>query len=431
MRALWLHLRTSPIRWSLPVLVAVDLAVLFLRNRSWIGVWPESGAAAQVPAYLLGVVAAGAAAWAAGTPTRHRLDEQLAVARAPAAASEAYRLGATLILLLIPYVIGQVVAFAVTARTFPPGLRLFWGYALLGLFVMVMATALGWLCGRLLGTLFAALAAAMGFLFLVAILGRVDFVVVSGRPEMTVDPVGLALRLGSVVVVLLALLWLPSPGRARPARRRALWLVPAVLPLAAVVAATSPVVERTPPGNDVMCVNGRMTLCIWPEHEKYLPKLRSLNARIALLPDRFVPPPRMNEIGIEQTRHLRPDGVVQIDEDAGAPTFYILEGSPWSYAGDVGTAITNVTLGFTDARHCNWDSLTSADQERLWVLGAWLEAYLVGRNTPDYQTDAPTEMQAAWARGRGIAGEQSPAEQFRWAEGEASDLRGRYCRSAR
>lgn len=138
---MWLHLRTSPIRWSLPVLLAVDLAALFLRNRSWIGVWPESGAAAQVPAYLLGVVAAGVAAWAAGTQTRHRLGEQLAVARVHPATSEAYRLGATLILLLIPYVIGQVVAFAVTARTFPPGLGLFWGYALLGLFVMVMATA--------------------------------------------------------------------------------------------------------------------------------------------------------------------------------------------------------------------------------------------------------------------------------------------------
>jgi hypothetical protein len=29
--------------------------------------------------------------------------------------------------------------------------------------------------------------------------------------------------------------------------------------------------------------------------------------------------------------------------------------------------------------------------------------------------------------GRGIAGEQSRAEQFRWAEGEVGDLRGRYC----
>ena len=66
MTALWLHLRTSPIRWALPVLVALDMAVIFLRGRHWIGVWPETGAAAQVPAYLLGVVGAGAACCASG-----------------------------------------------------------------------------------------------------------------------------------------------------------------------------------------------------------------------------------------------------------------------------------------------------------------------------------------------------------------------------
>ncbi|HEX6968351.1 MAG TPA: hypothetical protein VF174_06010 [Micromonosporaceae bacterium] len=428
---MWLHLRTSPIRWSLPVLLAVDLAALFLRNRSWIGVWPESGAAAQVPAYLLGVLAAGVAAWAAGAQTRHRLHEQLAVARVHPAISEAYRLGATLILLLIPYVIGQVVAFAVTARTFPPGLGLFWGYALLGLFVMVMATAFGWLCGRLLGTLFAALAASMGFLFLLTLLGRVGFVVLSGRPNTMVDPVGLVLRLGSVMLLLVALLWLPSPGRARPARRAIVLQVAAILPLAMVVVTTSPVVDRTPPGDDVTCVNGRMTLCIWPEHEKYLPKLRSLNARIGLLPASFVPPPRMNEIGIERTWHLGPDGVIHLDGDAGAPIFHILEGSPWSYAGDVSNAILASTFGFTDTQYCSWDTLTSADQERLSVLGAWLEAYLVGRSTPDYETNAPMEMQAAWARGRAIAGEQSLPEQFRWADREVGDLRGRYCKPVR
>ncbi|HEY0697214.1 MAG TPA: hypothetical protein VGD43_05335, partial [Micromonospora sp.] len=178
--------------------IAIDLAVLFLRSHHWIGVWPETGAAAQVPAYLLGVVGAGAAAWAAGAPARHGLEEQLGPARVHPAVAEAHRLTATLIVLLIPYLLGQAVAFAVTARTFPPGVHLWLGYALLGLFVILLAVALGWACGKLLGPIFAAFTAALGFLFLAALLDRVGFVVISGRPEVAVHPMPLTLRLGSV-----------------------------------------------------------------------------------------------------------------------------------------------------------------------------------------------------------------------------------------
>ncbi|MER7169588.1 hypothetical protein ABT336_26475, partial [Micromonospora sp. NPDC000207] len=49
MKGFWLHLRNSPIRWALPVLVLLDLAVIFLRTRHWMGVWPETGAAAEGP----------------------------------------------------------------------------------------------------------------------------------------------------------------------------------------------------------------------------------------------------------------------------------------------------------------------------------------------------------------------------------------------
>ncbi|HEY0698625.1 MAG TPA: hypothetical protein VGD43_12545, partial [Micromonospora sp.] len=81
MSAFRLHLRNCPVRWALPVLVALDLAALFLRSRYWIGVWPETGAAAQVPAYLLAPLVAGAAAWAAAAPVRQRTGEQVAAAR--------------------------------------------------------------------------------------------------------------------------------------------------------------------------------------------------------------------------------------------------------------------------------------------------------------------------------------------------------------
>lgn len=53
MRPFWLHLRNCPVRWAVPPLIALDLAVLFLRNRYWLGVWPQAGAAAQLAAYLV------------------------------------------------------------------------------------------------------------------------------------------------------------------------------------------------------------------------------------------------------------------------------------------------------------------------------------------------------------------------------------------
>ncbi|MDG4766780.1 hypothetical protein O7632_22150 [Solwaraspora sp. WMMD406] len=422
MSGLWLHVRNSPLRWALPVLIALDLAVLFLRNRHWIGVWPETGAAAQVPAYLLGILGAGAAAWAASVPTRHRMVEQLTAARVHPARLEANRLGATIVVLLIPYLIGQAVAFVVTARTFPPGLHLWLGYALLGVFVILTSVALGWTCGKLLGSVFAALTAALGFLFLIALLDRVGFVVVSGRPEMTVDPGPLAARLASITLLLLVLLWLPALSTA--GRRRTLVLVPAVLPLVVVLAATSPVAERELPGDDVVCVQGSTRLCIWPEHEKYLPLLGELNARIDRLPESFVRPPLINQVGIQPTWFIGPDGRRHHSDDVGPPAFNILAGSPWSYSGDIGTALVSATLRFGS---CDWTILSSSDERRLWTVEAWLESYLVGQTSPDYRTNAPAEMQEAWSKGREIASGDSLSDQFQWAAGEVDDLRGRYC----
>ncbi|MFU8850963.1 hypothetical protein ACNAW0_08270 [Micromonospora sp. SL1-18] len=424
-------MRNSPIRWALPVLVVVDLAVLFLRNRHWIGVWPETGAAAQVPAYLLGIVGAGAVAWSAGAPQRHGLEEQLRSARVHPVVSEAHRLGATIIVLLIPYLIGQAVAFAITARAFPPGVHLWLGYLLLGLFVILLAVALGWACGQLFGPVFAALVATLGFLFLTALLDRVGFVVISGYPEVAVDPLPLALRLGSVVALLLVLLWLSAAGAAGRVRRRAWTLVPAVLPLVAVMLTTNVVADRKPPGNKVTCVEGSTTLCIWPEHEKYLPQLREVSARIDLLPDVFVRPPRINEVGLQKTRYIGPDGKEYLGYEAGPPIFNILEGSPWSYAGDIGIAINASTFGFQDFQACDWQKITSSDQARLSAVRAWSETYLAGGGSPDYHTNAPAEMQQAWAKGREVAGNPSRADQFRWAEGEVNYLRGRYCQPGR
>lgn len=426
MSGLWLHVRNSPVRWALPVFVAIELAVLFLRNRHWIGVWPETGAAALAPAYLLGVVGAGAAAWAASAPKRHRILEQLTASRFHPARLEANRLGATVVVLLVPYLVGQAVAFAVTARTFPPGVHLWLGYALLGVFVILASTALGWACGKLLGSMFAALTAAMGFLFLTAFLDRFGFVVISGRPEMTVDPGALALRLASVTVLLLMLLCLPASHALR--RRRTLLLVPAVLPLVVALVATDAVIDRKQPGEDVVCVEGTTTLCIWPEHEKYLPQLREVSARIDLLPGSFVRPPRINQAGIQKAWIRLPDGQWHLSYNGAPPIFYIFEGSSWSFSGDIGTAIISSTFKFDS---CDWNDLSPPDRRQFEALGAWLEAYLAGESSPDYQTNAPADTQEAWSDGREIANGDSLSDQFRWADEEVKYIHGRYCQPGR
>ncbi|GAA2218536.1 hypothetical protein ACFY2R_22010 [Micromonospora olivasterospora] len=428
MSGFWLHVRNSPIRWAFPVLVVLDLAVLFLRDRHWIGVWPETGAAGQVPAYLLGVFGAGAAAWSASAPRRQRVEEQLRAARVHPARVEAHRLTAALAVLLVPYLIGQVVAFAVTARTFPPGVHLWLGYVLLGLFAILLAVALGWACGRLLGPVFSAFAAAMGFLFLTVLLDRVGFVVVSGRPEVAVAPVPLALRLGLVVALLLVTLWLAGSEALRQRRRRAAALLPVALSLLVVMGATAVVADREPPGDQVLCLDGSTRLCIWPEHEKYLPELREINARIDDLPGAFKRPPLISEIGLVKSSYIGPDGTKHLDYEAESPVFHILEGSRWSYAGDIGKAITSATFAFQDLRTCDWMEITEPDQSQLAAIDKWLEAYLAGGGSPDYHTNAPEALQQAWTKGRAVAADLSRTDQFRWAEEEVNDLRGRYCR---
>jgi hypothetical protein len=419
----WLHLRNSPIRWTIPVFIGLDLAVLFLRSRHWIGVWPDTGAAAQIPAvHFLGAVGAGAAAWAAGAPRRQRLTEQFAAARVHPTVAEAHRLGATVVVLLVPYAAGYAVGFALTAQTFPPGVELWAGYLTLGLFAILLAACWGWFLGKLLGSMFAALTAVLSWFVLVsAISHSTGLSVVSGPPDMRVDLSVMALRLGAVVLLLVTLLWLPAVERPREAASRL--VLPALVAVAIAVAlsATAPVTSRAP-ADEAICVDGSRTrLCIWPEHEKYLSIIEDISTRIDHLPNAFAVPPRINEYGVEEVDYVE-DGVHYPIEDA-PPYFSIIEGSTWSYAGGIAYAIDNATR-----EGCDFFNPALPDAgPRLNALHAWLEAYLVGGGVPDYSTNARPETQEAWGVGLEVANELSPAEQLSWAEGEVEYIRDRYC----
>lgn len=371
-------------------------------------------------AYFLGAVGAGAAAWAAAAPIRHGLGEQLAAARAHPAVIEAYRLAATAVVLLVPYVVGCAVGFGLTARTFPPGVHLWLGYVTLGVFAILLATCWGWALGKLFGSVYAALAAVLSwFLFLSAFDNSVGFAVVSGPPEVTVDPMVMGLRLGTVALLLVTLVWMSPLSWLRERPTRALAPAAAGGVLAVVLAMTTPVVDREPPG-EVICVQGRMELCIWPEHEKYLPLLADVSARIDALPDAFYLPPRMNEYGVERVNYVDEEGVIR--ENPGTlPYFLILEGSPWSLAGEITTAIMYETWRSCDEHPS--DAPAASQRQRSNALYGWLEAYLAGAGEPDYATNAPSEFQRGWAAGREIANTLPVAEQLTWAEQEVREIR--------
>jgi hypothetical protein len=427
-RAFLLHLRNSPIRWAVPPLMVLDLAVLFLRSHYWIGVWPDAGAAAQVPAYLLGPLLAGAAAWSASAPQRHRLVEQSRAAHVRSAFSDGYRLGATTVWLVLPYLVGQATAVVVTARHSVPGIALWFGYFALGLFVTLLTVALGWTIGKCFSSIFAALTATLGCLLLLGAMDRrLGSIVVSGNPEVTVSASAIVLRLVLIVAFLVAILWLPSAGAIETGKRRFIAPVLVLLPLVAVMMGLPVVVNRQPPGRNVLCVHGAIELCIWPEHQKYQPMLQAIDTRVAALPAVFTRPSRMNEFGIENNSMVSQNGhQVYVDDPGATPTFHVIEGSTWSSAGEVSNAIMSATFEYTNPA-CGWDTQTDADAATLSTISAWLETYLAGGGQPDYHTDAPEAMQKAWAVGRTLANDQPLADQFTWAGKEVTELHGRHC----
>jgi len=422
-----LHLRNSPARWMLLVLLPADVAVLFLRPRYWIGVWPETGAAAQIVAGLTIPLIAGAAAWAAAASSRHKFTEQLAAAQVGPARVEAQRLGATTAILLLPYLLVHLIAVVLTARTDPPGLVLWAGYFGHGLFLSFFSIAFGWFIGRAYRSMFSTVVAAVGALFVSLLLGQVtSLLLTSGPVALTVATGPLVARLVLAGILLVVLLYLPGRRGLRVAA--ALGYGTGMLGLI-VILVTTPVVMPRPPSTSAVCTTGeRMKLCLWPEHDKYRPPLQAMADRVATLPAQFTPPAVVNEEGLDPSfgqRYLHPERI-----PASEPySFTVIEGSPWSIAGDLANTVLDATLDFRGSSGCQWDGLTPANRSQVSSLYAWLEGYIVGAVNPDYHTDAPPDMQQAWATGRALLSD-TRQRQFAWAQESLKQLRGQYCRAA-
>ncbi|MER8235904.1 ABC transporter permease [Streptomyces sp. NPDC094049] len=310
------ELRRSPLLTAFPVMIAVDLAVLFGRSRYWIGVWPEASAAAQIVTLFLGPVLAGVSAWQAGRSSRAGMPEFLLAAARPGWQIEAQRLAATLTLGFLAYGIGCLTAAAVSLGEAGPGF-LWPSYLLLGAATLIIFASVGHLAGRWWPSPgFTPVVCALGCF--ISMLGLpFKFNVLAGTPDTHVSPAPLAVRL--FLALALAVLAVTAPPRRNKAERqishrrlprptRAVVLGSAVCALVALAAAPSMGelrVERAASETSPLCDRADESaprVCVWPEHRKYLPELTRIAQRLDRPSQAWVKAPdEFYEFGLRRT----------------------------------------------------------------------------------------------------------------------------------
>ncbi|MEU5941042.1 hypothetical protein ABZ807_18025 [Micromonospora sp. NPDC047548] len=403
------------------------MAMLFLRNRHWIGVWPETAAAAQMPATLLSGLAAAAAAWSVAAPARHGTAEQSLPLVVPRWRRELPGAAAVVAYFVAVSLLGQLVGVVVTARTAPPGFGLWPGYVVMALVVIVLAVAFGHAVGKVLSGRFAAAVAGLAWLIIAMYLGQLlDLSVLDGRVYDQINLLTITVRLLFAVVLLALAILLPPlnlrvgghipPGAGEPfALRR---LGPAAVVSAATVvlliaaAGLGSPIEARPEPAAALCQGTKVQVCLWPEHKKYEKDVAEITARIDRLPAFFTIPPRFDEYGLSYRSMSTDATVFYTDRGDRPPYFFILDGSIWSITGTMATEIVARSLTF-----CADEGASKGEQVDLRAveLQNWLEGYLVGGGQPDYRTNASSERQAAAARGHERANQGSAAVQFAWA----------------
>lgn len=294
-----IELRRSPLLTAFPVMIAVDLAVLFGRSRHWMGVWPEASVAAQIVTLFLGPMLAGVSAWQAGRASRAGMPEVLLAAAQPGWRIETARLAATLTLGLLAYAIGFLTAAVVSLPDAGPGF-LWPSYLLLGCTTLLMFASAGHLAGRWWpSAAFTPVVCALGgFVALLAI--PVKFYVLAGPPDVHLRPAPVAVRLLLAVALAVLAVTAPTPRswtakRGLPPRalpRRTLGIVISatacsLLSVAALPPAGELRTERPASSTEPLCDRAEETaprVCVWPEHGKYLPELTHMAQRLGSQP---------------------------------------------------------------------------------------------------------------------------------------------------
>ncbi|MFJ4478820.1 DUF7224 domain-containing protein [Streptomyces xanthochromogenes] len=312
-----IELRRSPLLTTLPVLITVDLLVLFGRSRHWIGVWPEASAAAQVVTLFLGPVLAAVAAWQAGRASRAGLPESLLAAARPGWQVEAARLAATLTLGFTAYAVGCLVAVSVSLPDAGPGF-LWPSYLLVGTATLTIFAALGHLAGRWWpSAAFTPVVCALGgFVVLVGAGQSIDMFVLSGAPDQMLRAQPIVWHLLFAVALAALAILVPRPGRVldrlprwpQPGGRSMSVIATAactVVALIAIPAVGNVQVDRPVSAVEPLCesvAKGASQVCVWPEHRKYLPELAAMADRVSRIPQAWLKMPSgFSEYGLNRT----------------------------------------------------------------------------------------------------------------------------------
>lgn len=426
-------LRHANALWLFVLQVAVDLSMIFMRGDHWVGVWPETAVAAQMPAMFLAMIAAAFAAWTARREERLGLVEQLEMAVRPRRQRELLGMASIAAVTVLAYCAGFVVALARTFVHHPPGFALVPGYWLFGLFPIISAVGAGWILGKYLPAAIAAVVAAIGGFLAFTYLGEIggERLVVSGYPDVQVDLIAVLSRIAAAAVLCAIAILLPvrkprslrGAGQVHSTWTRPLVLVPACLivmiAIFAVGRSAGPVItDRT--GTDPLCRGDDMMLCLWPEHEKYLPVAAGIAERIESLPGFFV---RVEEVAWEYGLRYRTaqmaDGSVDLtNEEQESSTFQIFDGSRWAITRELAHMIS-----WSGYRAECGREIDEAREVSL-RLHSWLEHYLAGGGSPDYTLGGDPEIVEQLQRGFDIANSDlSREEQFEWAEEQVAQYR--------
>ncbi|MFJ4854101.1 ABC transporter permease [Streptomyces sp. NPDC088730] len=417
MNAYRIELRRSPLLTAFPVMIAVDLLVLFGRSRYWIGVWPEASAAAQVVTLFLGPVLAGVSAWQAGRSSRSGMPEAVLGAARPAWRIEAVRLAATLTLGFLAYAIGCLTAAVISFDAAGPGF-LWPSYLLLGGSTLIIFASVGHLAGRWWPSVaFTPAVCALGcFISMLAL--PFKFNVLAGPPEEH-------LRLFPVIVRLLFALALAALAVTAPplrgsverqmSRHRTPWHIRGVaagaaavslLALVAVPAAGELRVERPATATTPVCERaeeGAPRVCVWPEHRKYLNDLTRMAQRLDQSPLPWLKAPRtFYEFGLKRT--TRGDG-----------GFDIAEGHVRTAAIAMADRVFKESLGLC---------IPPQQENRVWQamdnIHLWLEYHSTGQDPAVADEGLHMEGVSAAQRAATTALRAPVAEQRKWLTQERS-----------
>ena len=405
------ELRRSPLRWFLPLLLSMDLAVLFGRSRDWIGVWPQASAAVQLTCYFLGLGVAAGAAFCSGRRQRSGTSELFAATVRRPWQRESAALAATGTYGLAVLAVGGAAAAAASASEAGPGF-LWPSYLLLGASLLLLATGLGHLAGKFSTSRYLPVVAAFFAIFLLSVFrvaGDHLYYVLSGPVQIKLSSAAVSTRLALSICVC-AVAVLAEPSRARTAHDR-LWNVPTTVAtcilgtLVLVTLTGGPLTTQRRPPSQPRCSSAVARVCVWPEDEKYLPALSAQAARLAaaVTPVLALPQGPFMEAGLRTT-----------ENDNDFTTSLGLWGTATSLAGSV--------INSADSIRCSNVSPANSDafyHDSFEIL-QWLVTRTYGEVQPEDVRGGPPGVDLP-----GIAAliREPAAAQQSWLQGEIGQLR--------